>query len=202
MLDSLSLSLSPFSFAFMFVFFYLLFINSAFDYLSFSLILPLELGTPSTHVLVCCRFRYSAKMQLVHVMGDILDCPPSMSIAHCVSLDGKMGAGLARTLQARFHLRQDFLQAPREVGGAVALRRGNRFIVNLITKERFFHLPSGKDFEQSIQNLRKFLIFNNIREIAVPELGAGLDKLDLDRVIATIKRVLKYDPVVVYMHHI
>lgn len=141
-------------------------------------------------------------MQLIHIHGDILRCPPSMSIAHCVSRDGKMGAGLARTLQNRFNLRGDFLQARREVGGAVALRRGQRFIVNLITKDRFFHLPTAEHFEQSIHNLRKFIICNNLKHIAVPELGAGLDKMELNLVIKILKTVFKNDQIAIFMHHL
>lgn len=141
-------------------------------------------------------------MKLVHINGDILNSPAWMPIAHCVSLDGKMGAGLARTLQFKFNLRNDFLKADKCVGSVVALRRGDRFIVNMITKERYFHLPTATDFETSLQNVRKFMIFNNIRELAVPELGAGLDKLNLNLVISLIQKVFKYDPVIIYMHHL
>lgn len=139
-------------------------------------------------------------MKLIFIQGDILNCPSDMSIAQCVSLDGKMSSGLARTLQRVFNLRNQFLTADRGLGYAVALRRGNRFIINLITKERYFHLPKLEDFEDSIISLRQCLIFNNIREISIPRLGSGLDKLKPDDVLEILHKVLKFDPRTIYMH--
>ncbi|KAK3913060.1 ADP-ribose glycohydrolase OARD1 [Frankliniella fusca] len=141
-------------------------------------------------------------MKLVHVTGDILGCPPHVTIAHCVSADGRMGAGLAKTLQGYFNLRAQFLSTPRGVGYAVALRRGPRFIVNLVTKEHYYDLPTLADFEESIVNLRRFLRFNNIRELAIPELGSGLDRLNPNDVLNIINDLLKFEPVTVYMYHL
>lgn len=140
------------------------------------------------------------KMQIINITGDILNCPADMCIAQCVSLDGKMGAGLAKTLQKEFNLRDQFLAAERGVGYAVALRRGPRFIVQLVTKLRYFHLPRLEDFEESILNLRQFMIDNDVKALAVPQLGSGLDKLHPSDVLDVLHRVFYDDPVTIYMH--
>lgn len=141
-------------------------------------------------------------MRIIHIHGNILCCPSNMSIAHCVSNDGKMGAGLALTLNREFHLKNDFLKAPRAVGSVVALRRGDRFIVNLISKERYFHLPTLQDIEETFRNMKRFLIFNEIHDIAVPELGCGLDRCNLKEIIKILEKVFKNDPLNIYMHHL
>lgn len=113
-----------------------------------------------------------------------------------------MGAGIARTLQNKYNLRSEFLSYRAGVGMAVALWRDNRYIVNLITKERFFHKPTNADLHQTLLALREFLLENDIHEVSAPAISTGLDQTPLPIVSTIIQQVFSQDRNFVFnMYH-
>jgi len=141
------------------------------------------------------------KMQLIHIKGDLFSCPQHIHLAHCISFDAKMSRGIAVDFQHRFDLRQEILNTHRQIGGVVAVWRDTRFIVQLITKFRCFHKPSPQTLYASLIALRNFMEHNNITEIAMPEIAAGLDKIPLSVSIDFIYKVFQNTPVNIYMYH-
>jgi len=140
-------------------------------------------------------------MQLVHHKGNLFSCPNYVHLVHCVSKDGRMGAGIARQFQSIFNLRQEFLNSFRNVGDAVVLWREPRHIVNLVTKEEYFHLPTVEDLECTLYALKSFVIDNHISCIAMPEISAGLDKVPLNVVIHLLWKVFNDVPIRIHMYH-
>ncbi|XP_034231471.1 ADP-ribose glycohydrolase OARD1-like [Thrips palmi] len=141
-------------------------------------------------------------MHLIHHQGDLFDCPYWVPIVHCVSYDGKMGAGIAKTVQSIFNVRSEFLATEREVGGLVAVWRSHRFIVNLITKLRYWHLPTLDSLQSSLRALRSFVVDNNIGVLAMPEIAAGLDKIHLNLVIESLYQVFQDLDIEIHMYHL
>lgn len=141
-------------------------------------------------------------MHLIHIHGDILLSPLSMPIAHAVSYDGKMGAGLALQLHKTFNLRSEFRNTARQCPGIVPIWRNGRLIINCITKWNFYDKPPPSQVRLSLIALRDFMAFNNIRELAIPEISAGLDRVPLPVVINILNDVFSATPVTVYMHHL
>lgn len=113
-----------------------------------------------------------------------------------------MSKGIAVTFQHKFCLRNELLKIECFTGDMVALKRGSRFICQLITKERCFHKPRAQDLYGSLISLREFMQANRINEIAVPELSAGLDQIPINTVIDLLNNVFTYTPVKKFMYHL
>jgi len=116
--------------------------------------------------------------------------PKHASLAHCISADCKLGAGIALAFCHRGYVDRDQLarQGVR-VGGVAILKKDKRFIYNLVTKERYFYNPSYLDLEKSLCAMKQHAIQNNITEIALPRIGCGLDGLQWDNVLAILWRL-------------
>ena len=55
-----------------------------------------------------------------------------------------------------------------------------KFLYNLVTKRRFYLKPMISDLKSAIKSLHLHAVCNNVNEISVPRLGAGLDCLRLE----------------------
>lgn len=63
--------------------------------------------------------------------------------------------------------------------------------MNLITKEKYWHKPTYKSLEQSLIKMREIIIDEDIKYIAMPKIGSGLDRLSWGRVREIIKDLFK-----------
>lgn len=141
-------------------------------------------------------------MRLVHHKGNLFSCPANVHLVHCVSKDGKMGAGIAKTFQSHFNIRPQFLNSRRGVGGLVAVWRHHRFIVNLVTKEKYYNLPTLHDLKDSLHALRSFVVQNNIRVLAMPEIASGRDKISLNLVVEYLYEIFHNLDIDIHMYHL
>ena len=124
--------------------------------------------------------------------GHFLDSPNS--IAHCVSSDLAMRKGLASTIACCYPaLQQMRFYSPKCIppGTLVAYYDAsrNRFVYNLVTKRRFFHKPTYDTFQLSLLALKQHILRHNIKEISVPRLGSGYDRLHWPTVLALLYQV-------------
>ena len=74
-------------------------------------------------------------------------------------------------------------------GGLSTLKRGNRYIYYLITKEKYWHKPTYETLESSLSALCKHCADNGVRAVSMPRIGCGLDGLTWPRVSEIIKKV-------------
>lgn len=82
-----------------------------------------------------------------------------------------------------------------DVGGLVVLRRGPRFIYGLVTKVKSAGTyPTYDALEECLQALRTHVLKHDVRDIAMPRIGCGLDKLEWGRVRSLILRVFQGVP--------
>lgn len=139
-------------------------------------------------------------MRIVFEYSPVQTAPEGVPIVHCVSWCGKMGAGVARTLNSIFDLKTEFQATERYGPGLVAIPRYNRYILNLITKKYFFGKPTLDDFKQALLFLREFIIQHNCKHVAAPALGTGRDKLPMEAVLDALAEALDGLDVVVHIH--
>ena len=66
-------------------------------------------------------------------------------------------------------------RSPNGLGGVGCVLIDNVF--NLITKEKYWHKPTYLTLKKSLQNMRKIVIEKDIKYIAMPKIGCGLDRL-------------------------
>ena len=124
---------------------------------------------------------------ITYKVGDILKCHGN--IAHCVSKDLRMSAGLARKMKSRFGGVGEMKKLKRRVGDIAVIRRNGRSIIGLITKERFWGKPSYTSIEHSLIKLRSYLTDVNQSSVAMPMIGCGLDGKDWNIVENLIENI-------------
>ena len=111
------------------------------------------------------------------------------SLCHCVSVDLKMGAGIAVEFKKRFEQVDKLVEQNPEIGKAIYLKDGNRFIFYLITKERYWEKPTYNSLNKCLVNLYKLCKDFNITHLSMPKIGCGLDRLEWDKVKVLIENI-------------
>lgn len=148
-------------------------------------------------------------MSVRETKGDIFKADYHF-IAHCISADFKLGAGIAEEINERFATRAALVDwkyatsesaklSPQELVGRVVVTNQ---IINLITKERYFMKPTLSDLDTALKDLYEWIINNpyyrfldskHPMKIAMLRIGCGLDKLKWDDVNRSIRDVFEKD---------
>lgn len=113
--------------------------------------------------------------------------------AHCISLDCKMGAGIAVPIKNKFNLYNlKKLIEDNEVKVPSCYFYNNIF--NLITKEHYWNKPTYTTITASLSFMLELALENNINKIVMPKIGSGLDKLNWNKVREIIQELFNdYD---------
>lgn len=120
-------------------------------------------------------------MELIEIRKDLFTVPEEYYLAHCISADAKMGAGIAVQFRKRFKLTplQDMASRNElEVGKCYKAGR----VFNLITKSKYWHKPTYETLTMALRSMKEICIQESIHKVAMPEIGCGLDKLQWGRV--------------------
>lgn len=110
---------------------------------------------------------------------DLFETDYSYALAHCISADCKMGAGIAKEFRRRYpDIPKKVLNSKPKIGDVISYHSKGRMIFNLVTKKKYYHKPTYETFASAIIGLKFKCEDLCIKKIAIPLLGAGLDKLD------------------------
>ncbi len=118
-------------------------------------------------------------------------------LAHCISADFGMGKGIVVEFNKRFDMKNCLLEKYPDyhsyynrcrIGGDCILEGR---VLNLITKERYYEKPSIITMRLALQKMKSICKENGIKKIAMPTIGAGLDKLPWDKVSEQIQQVFQ-----------
>ena len=140
-----------------------------------------RVGSALTHLcIVLLSPSSSSVMQCFSEMltfrrGDLFEA--TSALGHCISKDIKMSRGIALEFRNRFGGIQELLDQGPQVGGIVTLRRGRQVIYYLVTKSRFFQKPSIQTLRSSLLAMRRHMLAHGIPTVALPRVGAGIDRL-------------------------
>jgi hypothetical protein len=168
---------------------------------------------------------YYAPANVVECLGDVVEnARDGMAVAHCISSDVAMGAGIARQLDAQFQIRRQLRQLPDillAVGNVVEVRRSVRVktddnetvtrttsIFNMITKTTYRDLPTYETMRAALASLRRACDDydaashdgRRIGVITMPRIGCGLDKLDWRQVVRLIDEAFSGSKTYVRVH--
>ncbi|XP_039439698.1 ADP-ribose glycohydrolase OARD1-like isoform X1 [Culex pipiens pallens] len=114
--------------------------------------------------------------------GDLFAAPKDHSLAHCVASDLKMGAGIAVRFKQLFKGVDELRAQSVGVGGVAVLKDGGRFVYYLITKEGSYDKPTYGDLTRSLEAMRKHMLENGAKKLAIPRIGCGIDGLEWPKV--------------------
>ncbi|XP_051912820.1 ADP-ribose glycohydrolase OARD1 [Hippocampus zosterae] len=135
----------------------------------------------------------NGKWRLKHVTGDLFSCPTDEALAHCISEDCRMGAGIAVTFKQKFRGLEELMGQKKLVGQCAVLKRGKRFVYYLMTKKKVSQRPTYDNLRQSLEDMRVHCIQNGVTRISMPRIGCGLDRLKWERVSEMLEEI--FEPV-------
>lgn len=126
---------------------------------------------------------------------DLFTMEKHFVLAHCVSTDCALGAGIALEFRNRIPEMPDILlEMNPKIGDTIRFHtRGGRIVVNLFTKERYFHKPTKLSLITSLFVFRNVIREQGYTHVAIPKIGCGLDKLKWTEVREMIHEVFKDD---------
>lgn len=137
--------------------------------------------------------------------GDLFSLSsPNSPIVHCISADGKLGAGFAAIVAKRFDGIRSYVKSKNpKVGELVEFeaedqversskKKRERLVLNMITKDCFYQKPKEESFSKALSSLKAYCESEGIRKLVMPKIGCGLDKLNWENfVLPEIKKVFK-----------
>ena len=125
------------------------------------------------------------------VYGDLFNVDKKYYLAHCISADFALGKGIAVEFNKRYDMKK---------------KLHNQFIVNddcwptcymidnvfnLVTMEKYWHKPTYQTLRGALVDMRKHIERYDIKYVAMPMIGSGLDRLEWLKVSEIIKDVFK-----------
>ena len=125
------------------------------------------------------------------IAGDLFSCPSTHSMAHCISADCRMGKGIALMFKNKFGGILEIRAQHCRPGDVAVLRRGERFIYALVTKQKYSDKPTYDTLRRSLHVLKEHCAAHDVRHLVMPRIGCGLDRLSWDRVLAIIRSEFK-----------
>lgn len=124
-------------------------------------------------------------MELLYFRCDLFSMGSTIYLAHCISADYALGKGIAVEFQRRYDLRWRLEERGRgKWPDCILIGR----VFNLVTKPRYFDKPTYVSLESSLLTMKGIIERAGIKEIAMPKIGCGLDRLAWPRVEALLKK--------------
>lgn len=131
-------------------------------------------------------------MTYSEVKQDLFDCDDSWYLAHCISADFALGAGIAKEFDRRFdmnrklresfpdYINRQWREYCFEAADAILIDR----VFNLVTKERYWQKPTLDSLGIALILVRDHchLYGTHLRKLAMPKIGCGLDRLNWEDV--------------------
>ena len=131
------------------------------------------------------------KFTINEINGDLFTSPDTSSLAHCVSKDLAMGAGIARIFKSKFQRVDELYTQNVQIGGVGVLKDNNRYIYYLVSKDRYWQKPSYNNLKKTLINMKEHCINNKVKNLCIPRIGCGLDRLKWVNVKEIIEDVFK-----------
>ena len=154
----------------------------------------MDLKIPETHG---TQYMPHYSRHIKYIKANIFDTTRSM--AHGVSADLYMDAGLAKQFKTRFKCVQ-LLFNQRALPGDIAILtpkdtdQPGQYIYYLVTKTRYFDKPALTHIEKSIYKMIKHAENAGVRSIAMPLLVTGYDEIPWSEVYAILDKALNMLP--------
>lgn len=122
---------------------------------------------------------------------DLFTVPQGYYLAHCISADFALGAGIAKTFDEVYNMRFKLFREYDcyEYDGGDALLIDNVF--NLVTKPKCYHKPRYEALVEALETMKDIMEMNKTTKLAMPKIGCGLDRLDWDEVYEIICEVFE-----------
>jgi len=139
---------------------------------------------------------------LKEVKGDLFSASSSHSLCHCISRDCKLGKGIAKLFREKFGRIDELKNSGAGIGGVAVLKDKERYIYNLVTKEKYSDKPTYESVKKSLEAMKSHALSNGVAQISMPMIGCGLDGLNWPAVRTLIKNVFQLEKIQVTVYHL
>ena len=129
---------------------------------------------------------------------DLFSIGGTYTLVQCISADFGMGAGIAVKFNNLFDMKEKLMKEyPNFLKEWNKKRKSydciyHSGVLNLVTKTRYFEKPSYDSIRGALTTAKDVCKKQEIKKLAMPKIGCGLDKLEWDMVRRIIKDVF-YD---------
>lgn len=121
---------------------------------------------------------------------DLFKVPQGYYLAHCISGDYALGAGIAVQFAEHYNMREKLHKRFPIADGVKFANVGKALLVdnvfNLVTKARCFHKPTYDTLYETLVDMREQCENLDIKKVAMPLIGCGLDRLNWEKVVDVI----------------
>lgn len=130
-------------------------------------------------------------MTITTVKKDLFTIEQGYYLAHCISADFALGAGIAKAFDSVYNMRFKLFRSypDYEYHGGDALLVDNVF--NLVTKRKCWHKPTYESLRESLEMMKEYLDFLGATKLAMPKIASGLDRLEWTKVYDIICEVFE-----------
>lgn len=122
---------------------------------------------------------------------DLFTMPQGYYLAHCISADFALGAGIAKAFDSvynmKFKLFRNYPDYEYHCGDALLVDN----VFNLVTKNKCWHKPTYESLRESLEMMRDIMELDDVTKLAMPWIGCGLDRLQRDQVYDIICEVFE-----------
>lgn len=127
-------------------------------------------------------------MKIKKRIGNILEIPQGYYIAHCISGDFSLGAGLAKAINENYNMVEKLNSFYIHSNNCwKALLVDNVF--NLVVKNEIADKASYDSLKTTLYDMKKQMKYLKINKLAIPQLGCGKEGLKWIEVEKIIKEV-------------
>ena len=126
-------------------------------------------------------------MEYREVRQNLFTVDKKYYLAHCISADAKMGAGIAVEFAKKYPKIKSLQQQRLVIGSCVHIDR----VLNLVTKGVYYGKPTYESLRMSLDSCKRVCIDSNIKYLAMPKIGCGLDRLSWGEVRLIIGEVFQ-----------
>lgn len=137
-------------------------------------------------------------MKLIEKKMNLFEVDDKYYFTHCISADAgtnpkAMGLGIVIEFNKKFHMKSKIQSYVKDSGQN--LKVGQCILIdkvaNLITKSKYYGKPTYNTLKMSLEDLKDFVISENIQYLAMPKIGCGLDRLSWGKVREIIQDIFK-----------
>jgi len=129
------------------------------------------------------------KFKISECVGDLFMSAGSSSLAHCISKDCRLGKGIAKLFREKFGRIKEIEDCKAGIGDVATLKDKQRYIYNLVTKEKYSDKPTYDSLRKSLEKMRDHALTHNVEHISMPRIGCGLDGLQWPAVRTLMKNI-------------
>ncbi len=129
---------------------------------------------------------------------DLFTMPKDYALAHCISADFALGAGIAKEFDKRFNCRRKLFDMYKRSlvprwdkipNGCSVILLSDHVIFNLVTKRNYWNKPTLDTIKNALDWMKDQCEMYEINKVAMPRIGCGLDRQNWSDVKSLIEKV-------------